>query len=89
MSCAGRSAAGTAWLGIVVGVAWIVLVHLGRLSSLTFASRAQADSASDGSYIARWAFLITVLCACMSRALARRAASRRRRVVVRPAGTVP
>ena len=71
-----------AWLGVVVGVAWIVLVHLGRAVLIDVRVPALGPIPLPTALVAL-GLLITVLCACMSRALARWAASRRRRVVMR------
>ena len=71
-----------AWLGVVVGVAWIVLVHLGRAVLIDVRVPALGPIPLPTA-LAALCLLITVLCACTSRALARWAASRRRRVVMR------
>lgn len=71
-----------AWLGVVVGVAWIVLVHLGRAVLIDVRVPALGPIPLPTALVAL-CLLITVLCACASRALARWAASRRRRVVMR------
>lgn len=71
-----------AWLGVVVGVAWIVLVHLGRAVLIDVRVPAIGPIPLPTALVAL-CLLITVLCACASRALARWAASRRRRVVMR------
>ena len=71
-----------AWLGVVVGVAWIVLVHLGRAVLIDVRVPALGPIPLPTALVAL-CLLITVLCACTSRAVARWAASRRRRVVMR------
>lgn len=71
-----------AWLGVVVGAAWIVLVHLGRAVLIDVRVPALGPIPLPTA-LAALCLLITVLCACTSRALARWAASRRRRVVTR------
>ena len=71
-----------AWLGVVLGAVWIVLVHLGRAVLIDVQVPAIGPIPLPTALVAL-CLLITVLCACASRAFARWAASRRRRIVMR------
>lgn len=70
-----------AWLGVVVGAAWIVLVHLGRAVLIDVQVPAIGPIPLPTALVAL-CLLVTVLFACGSRASARWGASRRRRAVM-------